>query len=128
MAASLAAAHAVVSRLSINNERAGRAASGLLLATDVADYLVGRGVPFRTAHEIVGALVRRLVAERRDFESLSMDEWRAASDHFAPDVVARVTPDVSVAAKRTPQSTAPAAVRARLGEVREWLDGLGELC
>ena len=100
----------------------------MLLATDVADYLVGRGVPFRRAHEIVGALVRKLVAERREFESLSLDEWRAASDRFEADIAARVTPRVSVAAKRTPQSTAPAAVEARLSEVRQWLDGAGKLC
>jgi len=100
----------------------------LLLATDVADYLVGRGVPFRRAHEIVGALVRMLVAQGRDFASLSPAEWRAASDRFEADVVDRVTPGVSVAAKRTPQSTSPVAVKARLTEVRRWLDGLNELC
>ena len=52
----------VVDGLSLNRDRAEAAASGLLLATDVADYLVGRGVPFRRAHEIVGALVRKLHA------------------------------------------------------------------
>jgi argininosuccinate lyase len=113
----------VVSGLTLNRERAAAAASGLLLATDVADYLVGRGVPFRRAHEIVGALVRKLVADSRGFESLSLEEWRAASDRFDADVVMRVTPRVSVAAKRTPQSTAPDAVDARLMEVRNWLDG-----
>ena len=118
----------VIGGLTLNRDRAASAASGLLLATDVADYLVGRGVPFRRAHEIVGALVRQLLGERRDFESLSVAEWRAASEHFGPDVVARVTPGASVAAKRTPQSTAPAAVDARLGEIRQWLDGLGKLC
>src|SRR6185295_11605393 len=112
----------VVRGLTLNRERAAAAASGLLLATDVADYLVGRGVPFRRAHEIVGALVRKLVADGREFESLSLDEWRAASDRFDADVVTRVTPRVSVAAKRTPQSTAPEAVEARLTEVRDWLD------
>ncbi len=66
------AAHAVVSRLSINAERTGRAASGLLLATDVADYLVSRGMPFRRAHEVVGAMVRRLLAEGRDFSDLTL--------------------------------------------------------
>ncbi len=106
----LAVARSVVNGLTLNRRRAAAAASGLLLATDVADYLVGRGLPFRRAHEVVGALVRKLVAEERDFESLSLEEWRAASDKFGPDVVARVTPGVSVAAKRTPQSTAPAAV------------------
>src|SRR5438093_4833129 len=124
----LATVRAVVVGLTLNREAAASAASGLLLATDVADYLVGRGVPFRRAHEIVGALVRRLVAEGRDFESLSIEEWRTASDRFEPDVVSRVTPAVSVGAKRTPQSTGPSAVRARLAEGRQWLDDVGELC
>jgi argininosuccinate lyase len=119
----LSVVQSVAHGLTLNRERAAAAASGLLLATDVADYLVGRGVPFRRAHEIVGALVRKLVADGRDFESLSLDEWRAASDRFDADVVTRVTPRVSVAAKRTPQSTAPDAVEARLTEVRDWLDG-----
>ncbi len=121
LAACLPVVESVVAGLTLNRDAAAAAASGLLLATDVADYLVGRGVPFRRAHEIVGALVRKLVAERRDFASLTLDEWRAASDRFDADVAARVTPAASVAAKRTPQSTAPAAVTARLGELRRWL-------
>ena len=82
VAGCLAVVRSVVDGLTLNRDRAAAAASGLLLATDVADYLVGRGVPFRRAHEIVGALVRKLVAEGRDFESLSLAEWRAASDLF----------------------------------------------
>src|SRR3954466_4182414 len=128
LAGCVAVVRSVVGGLTLNRARAEAAASGLLLATDVADYLVGRGVPFRRAHEIVGALVRSLIAEGREFEQLSVAEWRAASEHFDSDVVERVTPGVSVAAKRTPQSTAPAAVAARLADVRHWLDGLGELC
>ena len=124
LAGSLAVVRSVVAGLTINRERAASAASGLLLATDVADYLVGRGVPFRRAHEIVGALVRRLHREGRDFESLSLDDWRAASDKFEPDVVSRITPRVSAGAKRTPQSTAPEAVAARLSEVQRWLAGV----
>ena len=124
----LAVVRSVVGGLTLNRERAASAASGLLLATDVADYLVGKGMPFRRAHEVVGALVRKLIAEQRDFESLSLEEWRAASDLCGPDVMARITPAVSVQAKRTPQSTAPGAVGARLAEVRLWLDGLGDLC
>ncbi len=89
--AALTVVTAVVDGLSLNRDRAAAAASGLLLATDVADYLVGRGVPFRRAHEIVGALVRKLVAEQREFASLSLDEWRAASELFDADVVDRVT-------------------------------------
>ena len=117
LAGCLAVVRSVVSGLSLDRQAAEAAASGLLLATDAADYLVGRGVPFRRAHEIVGALVRKLVAERREFGSLSIEEWRAASDRFDADIVGRVTARASVAAKRTPQSTAPAAVEARLAEI-----------
>jgi argininosuccinate lyase len=117
----LAAVRSVVDGLTLNRERAEAAASGLLLATDVADYLVGRGVPFRRAHEIVGALVRKLSAERRDFGALTLEEWRSASDRFDADVMECVTPRVSVAAKRTPQSTAPGAVAAALAEVQGWV-------
>ncbi|HEY7288877.1 MAG TPA: argininosuccinate lyase [Vicinamibacterales bacterium] len=125
LSGSLGVVRSVVGGLTLNRDRAAAAASGLLLATDVADYLVGRGVPFRRAHEIVGALVRKLVAEQRDFASLSLDEWRAASDRFEPDVAARITPAASVDAKRTPQSTAPPAVAARLAALRDWLAGRG---
>jgi argininosuccinate lyase len=117
----LSVAASVVEGLTLNRACAEAAASGMLLATDVADYLVGRGVPFRRAHEITGALVRKLVAERREFESLSVEEWRAASDRFEPDIVGRVTPQMSVGAKRTPQSTGPAAVGAALLDVEAWL-------
>src|SRR5438034_742118 len=65
----------VVDGLTLNRARAEAAASGLLLATDVADYLVGRGIAFRRAHEIVGTLVRKLVAEGREFTSLTLGEW-----------------------------------------------------
>jgi argininosuccinate lyase len=128
LAGCLAVVTSVGGGLTLNRSRAASAASGMMLATDVADYLVGKGMPFRRAHEVVGALVRKLVAEERDFETLSLDEWRAASDLCQADVIARITPAVSVQAKRTPQSTAPDAVRARLADVRRWLDGLGNLC
>jgi argininosuccinate lyase len=124
LARSAAAAHAVVSRLSLNAERTERAASGLLLATDVADYLVSRGMPFRRAHEVVGAMVRRLLAEGRDFSSLTLDQWRDASDMFGDDAPTAATALASVQARRTPQSTHPEAVRTALAECRSWLTDL----
>jgi argininosuccinate lyase len=121
----LAVTRAVIHGLTLGRGAMEAASTGLLLATDVADYLVGRGVPFRRAHEIVGALVGQLVRDGRDFASLTLPEWRAASDLFDADIVGRVTPRASVAAKRTPQSTAPAAVQAALEEVQEWVDRAG---
>ncbi|MDO8793663.1 MAG: argininosuccinate lyase [Vicinamibacterales bacterium] len=118
---SLAATRAVVARLGLNPARTEQAASGLLLATDVADYLVRRGVPFRRAHEVVGAMVRNLLAEGRDFSDLSLEEWRAASEAFGDDAPEAATARASVGAKRTPQSTQPEAVRAAIAESRRWL-------
>jgi argininosuccinate lyase len=122
--ACLAATASVLSGLSINASATTAAASGLLLATDVADYLVARGMPFREAHEVVGALVRRLVDERRSFDDLTIEEWRAHSPLFDRDVAAAITPAASVAKKRTPQSTHPHSVKESLAAMRRWLSSL----
>ncbi|MBI4264281.1 MAG: argininosuccinate lyase [Acidobacteria bacterium] len=119
--ASLGATRAVVARLSLDAGRTERAASGLLLATDVADYLVARGMPFRRAHEVVGAMVRRLLAEGRDFSQLTREEWREASEMFGADAPRAATALASVQARRTPQSTNPEAVRVALEECRAWV-------
>jgi argininosuccinate lyase len=121
LSASLVAAQAVVSRLTTNASRTAVAASGLLLATDVADYLVARGMPFRRAHEVVGAMVRRLLAEGRDFSDLTMAEWREASEMFGEDAPRAATALASVQARRTPQSTNPQAVDRALNDCREWI-------
>ena len=120
--ACLRASASVIGGLRPNAAVTARAASGLLLATDVADYLVAKGLPFRDAHEVVGALVRRLLAEGRSFDDLTLDEWRQHSTLFAGDVSSAITPLASVLKKRTPQSTAPDAVAAALAETRSWLE------
>ena len=122
--ASLEAVSAVAGSLSIRGDVSGRAASGLLLATDVADYLVAKGVPFRDAHETVGALVRKLLDERRSFDAMTAEEWRAHSELFDADVLEWVTPAASVARKRTPQSTNPEMVGAAMDEVRRWMESI----
>jgi len=123
----LEATRAVLAHVTLKPERTRIAASGLLLATDVADYLVARRVPFRQAHEIVGGMVRALLKEGRDFDALSLEEWRSFSPHFGDDVRAAVTPEASVRARRTPQSTAPDAVAQALVETRAWLTATAEL-
>jgi len=119
--ACLNATGSVVSGLSINAANTQAAASGLLLATDVADYLVARGLPFRDAHEVVGSLVRRLVEEHRSFEHMTLEEWRAHSPLFDADVMRDITPAASVSKKRTPQSTHPDAVKESLRAMKQWL-------
>ncbi len=112
---------AVVASLRMNGTRTTAAAGGFMLATDVADYLVARGVPFRSAHELVGGMVRDLIESGRTFERLSPAEWRAFSDHFDEGVVQAISAQRSVEAKRTPQSTAPKAVAGQLDEMRAWV-------
>ena len=101
------------------------AASGLLLATDVADFLVGKGMPFREAHEVVGGMVRQLLSERRDFTALTAAEWQRHSALFDDTVQNVVTPHASVRARKTPQSTQPQAVSSALEDVNAWLRRVG---
>jgi argininosuccinate lyase len=112
----------LVRTLSLHRERARSAATGLLLATEVADYLVGRGVPFRTAHEVTGRIARDLHEAGRDFSSLSLDDWRRYDERFDADVLSVITPEAAVAARKTPQSTNPEAVAAALDETKTWLE------
>jgi len=100
------------------------AASGLLLATEVADYLVGKGLPFRTAHEVSGRIARELHEAGHDFSSLTLPQWRAYHDAFDDGVFAAITPEAAVAARRTPQSTNPRAVALALEDSREWVKAL----
>jgi argininosuccinate lyase len=111
----------VVEGLEIHPAQTMAAASGLLLATDVADFLVSKGMPFREAHEVVGGMVRQLIAEGRDFAALTVDEWRRFSTLFDQSVIGVVTPEASVRSRRTPQSTHPDAVAAALADVNRWL-------
>jgi argininosuccinate lyase len=118
------ASAACVATLTPRIERMREAASGLLLATEVADYLVSRGLPFRTAHEVTGRIVRELYAAGRDFRSLTLEDWRRYHELFDNGVLRAITPEAAVAARRTPQSTNPDAVGRALAETRAWLASL----
>jgi argininosuccinate lyase len=115
------ASAAVVRTLSPHVARMREGASGFLLATEVADYLVGRGVPFRTAHEVTGRIVRDLADRHLEFSSLTLADWQRYDPRFDRDVVDVITPEAAVRARRTPQSTNPEAVRRALEETRDWL-------
>jgi len=124
LAGALATLTGVVDGLELFPAKTAAAASGLLLATDVADFLVAKGMPFRQAHEVVGGMVRNLLAEGRDFGALTVAEWRRHSDLFDESVISVVTPGASVSARKTPQSTHPKAVAAALAETNHWLRGV----
>ena len=105
--------------LTFNTERmAAAAAADFSLATDAADLLAKRGVPFREAHEVVGHLVKTCIDSGRNFDDLSVDEWTAVHPVFA-DERPPLTAAESVAARDIPGGTAPNRVRAALGAARE---------
>ena len=113
--ACLAVLTAMLPRLTVQADRMRAAtADGFLLATDVADYLVTKGVPFREAHGIVGRAVRRCIEENRRLEDLSQREWRELSSHFGPDLREWLTLDAALARRAKGGGTAPANVARRL--------------
>ena len=98
-----------------------QAHKGYLAATDVADYLAKKGLPFRRAHEVVGHLV--LLCEKRgcDLEDLTLDDFKAECDLFEADIAGALNLPAIVAARTTYGGTGHEAVRAQLAEARERL-------
>ena len=94
---------------------------GYMTATDLADYLVRRAVPFRDAHEAVGRAVRSAVDTGRDLSEMTLDELRSFSPVVENDVFEVLTLEGSVAARDHPGGTAPARVRAAVARARERL-------
>jgi argininosuccinate lyase len=101
------------------------AAQGFSTATDLADYLVRKGIPFRDAHEIVGKAVGLGVREGRDLAELTLGELRGFSDAIEADVFDVLTLDGSVAARNHLGGTAPAQVRAAIVRARARLTDAG---
>jgi len=90
------------------------AARGFSTATDVADYCVRKGLPFRQAHEVVGKTVRYCVETGKDIPSLSLEEFRAFSPLIDADIYAFVTLEASVNARKATGGTAREAVEREL--------------
>jgi argininosuccinate lyase len=88
-------------------------------ATDLADYLVRKGMPFRDAHEIVGRTVRYALAHGRELAQLSLEELRQGAPLIGADVYDAITVEASLRARSVTGGTAPDAVRRQLGEARE---------
>ena len=96
------------------------AAGGFSLATDVADYLVKKGMPFRDAHGIVGRLVRVCEDRRCELFELPLAVYRAESSLFDADVL-EISVESALAARDLPGGTAPRQVRAAAAALREEL-------
>ena len=109
----------MVRTVRVNADRTGQAVDGgYLLATDLADYLVTKGLPFRQAHAVVGKLVSYAAERRQDLKHLPLEEYRRFSELFAKDVL-DIAAGASVAARSVPGGTAPDQVRSQVARARE---------
>jgi argininosuccinate lyase len=116
-----------VAAMNIHADRMRAAASdSVLLATEAADYLVARGVPFRQAHEIVARICRDAEAAGQMWNSFPLEKLRSYSTAFGDDLAAGITLEAALARRSVPGGTAPEAVRASLKEFRTRLRAIEE--
>jgi argininosuccinate lyase len=119
---SLALMAGMLSELRFNTQRMAMVMrSGFLNATELADYLVGKGVPFREAHHITGAAVALAEDKGKALEDLSLDEFRSVSELITEDVYTVLAYETAVARRKTQGGTGPDSVRAQLAELAAWL-------
>lgn len=112
---------AVIQTLQLNPDRMRAALSEDLLATDLADYLVRKGMPFRQAHGVVGRAVRLASEQQIPLSELPLEALRTLSDLFAEDVASMFDFEASVARRAAPGGTAPDAVRVQIAAAKALL-------
>src|ERR1700682_4406833 len=101
------------------------ASNPALLATEAADYLVHRGVPFRQAHDLVGKILREAERQNKKWTELPLAELKKISPAFEGDFAAGLTLDAALAAKKVAGGTAPDSVSAAIQNLQECLNPPG---
>ena len=120
---SLAVMATVLRNVKVNSQRTRDAASvGYLNATDLADYLVRKGLEFRKAHELVGRVVMQGIEQGKRLEDISLNEYREISELFDEDVYAALTLEASLNSKSVVGGTSSDQVREVLAKVRREID------
>ena len=112
----------VIRTMRVNADKTRAALDAAMLATDLADYLVRRSVPFREAHRLVGAVVKIAEARGVALADLSLDEYQKIAPEFGADVKAIFDFARSVASHEISGGTGPNAVRAQIARAREIVD------
>ena len=112
----------MIGTLKLNAERTRQAAEeGYILATDIADYLVKRGIPFREAHGVVGRLVKYAIEKGKGLKELSLDEYKGFSPLFEEDVYS-ISVESSIWGRSAPGGTSPPQVEKALERARGIID------
>jgi argininosuccinate lyase len=97
------------------------AQKGFLNATDLADYLVKKGMPFRTAYKAVGQLVGKCVAEGKTLEEITLEEYKAVSDLFDKDLYEEISLETCVGKRISAGGTGPESVKAQIESIKAFL-------
>ncbi len=98
------------------------AQEGFINATDVADYLVKKGMPFRAAYKIVGQLVAKCIREGKVLETVSMDEYKAISELFDEDLYEEISLETCVDKRNSAGGTGKASVLSQIEYIRSIAD------
>jgi argininosuccinate lyase len=107
-------------RLQFNTQRMQeKAGDGYATATDLAEYLAKKGIPFRKAHEITGKIVLYCSRKKKSLEELTLKEFHSFSSHIKKDVYCCLTPEGSVKIKKSPGSTSPVEVKRQIKRLRK---------
>jgi argininosuccinate lyase len=110
----------MIGEMRLNTERMLAAAGGgFSTATDVADYLVRKGLPFRDAHEIVGKAVHYCVENDMDLTDLTIAEWQVFSEKIGEDILSAITLDASVSARSATGGTSPVRVKEEIERAKQ---------
>ncbi len=109
----LPAVAGTLAEISFDRARMKAALSSTMMATDLADYLVGKGSTFRDAHEAVGSLIREAEGKGIELTELPLESFSSAHPMFGDDVMQWLDPAQSVARREVPGGTGPDAVRAQ---------------
>ena len=113
----------MIATMKVNRKRmAAAAGEGFTAATDIADYLAKKGMPFREAHAVVGGLVLECEKRGCGLEDLTLDDLRAASDLFEDDIIGTLDPESIANARTTYGGTGIDAVLLQFEEAREVLE------
>lgn len=113
----------MIQKMKINAKRTYQAASnGFSSATDMADYLVKKGMPFRDAHRVVGQTVRYCADNEKTFNDLTLEEFKAQSDLFEDDIFEAISLEECVNARRSYGGTSPEAVKVQMEHAAAFLD------
>jgi argininosuccinate lyase len=109
-------------RVKINQETMRQAASiGFLSATDMADYLVAGGMPFRRAHGCVGEVVAYASSKKKELHELTLKELKSFSSHFKKDIFNILSIDQMINRRKSIGGTAPECVRAAIKKAEKEL-------